>query len=125
MHSLIRLSIQERSLLDVEALITDIDFEVSRRIFKVEVQAEVAAPKEQPLNYKSASAIDPFTQPPKQAPVPAQYVKKEEAVPVQEASPETGGFRVIPPGASQKKPGRNEPCGAVRGKSTRNAIGPN
>ncbi len=108
-----------------EALITDIDFEVSRRIFKVEVQAEVAAPKEQPLNYKSASAIDPFTQPAKQAPVPAQYVKKEEAVPVQEASPETGGFRVIPPGASQKKPGRNEPCWCGSGKKYKKCHWPN
>lgn len=97
-----------------EKLITDIDFEVTRRIFKVEVTQHVEDKKKssKPITYKSASAIDPFSASQKKLPPEVQ-----QKTPVQtQSNAQIEGFRVIPPGASQKKPGRNEPCWCGSGK---------
>ncbi|OGK62255.1 preprotein translocase subunit SecA [Candidatus Roizmanbacteria bacterium RIFOXYB2_FULL_38_10] len=90
-----------------EKLIDDIDFEVARRIFKVEVEAipSISQQHEQSLTYKSAASIDPFLK------------QKEQSVQPQQSPPqEENGFKVIPPGSTQQKPGRNEPCWCGSGK---------
>jgi len=100
-----------------EKLISDIDFEVTRRIFKVEVTQHVEEEKKtsKPITYKSASAIDPFSaSQQKQSTLPE--VTQQKALPQTQSSPQIEGFKVIPPGASQKKPGRNEPCWCGSGK---------
>jgi preprotein translocase subunit SecA len=108
-----------------EKLIDDIDFEVSRRIFKVEVEAPIQQPAvmEQSRTYKSAASIDPFTQQQKQlqqAPPEQAHVHAEQAPPQ-----EISGFKVIPPGTVNKKPGRNEPCWCGSGKKYKKCHWPN
>lgn len=101
-----------------EKLIADIDFEVTRRIFKVEVETKADEPqevKEKPLTYKSASALDPFTQPIKQENQKTPVFAKPQDSSLREEQPEIG-FKVIPPGTTQKRPGRNEPCWCGSGK---------
>lgn len=101
-----------------ETLINDIDFEMSRRIFKIEVEASPVnlKQKEHAITYKSASAIDPFSQQAKKqitAPVethnhaPLQTTNQQDQI---------GGFKITPPGTAQTKPGRNEPCWCGSGK---------
>ena len=99
-----------------ERLMGDINFEATRRLFKVQVEAvePVRVKKEENIVFKSASSIDPYTQSPAK---PQQFTtsQPEQVTPQvtvkEESSPDQiGGFKIIPPGASQKKPGRNEPC---------------
>ncbi len=103
-----------------EKLLKDIDFEIIRRIFRIEVNVDLApvveTPKselDQKIEYKSASRIDPFTQsqsPTSQHLTTSQPEEKHvHQVPqVEESQPQ--GFKLTPPGAHQKKPGRNDPC---------------
>lgn len=93
-----------------EKLIGDINFEVSRRLLKVEVQGPVVEQKKQelPAVYKSASAVDPFTQKPSYA--KASEGKEKLAQPVV---------------SSHKKIGRNDPCWCGSGKKYKRCHYPN
>ena len=103
-----------------EKLISDIDFEVTRRIFKVEVQAHTQNESKPaaPVIYKSAGVIDPFKQESqKQLSQPVQTVQTPPiGQNVDSHQNQNAGFKIIPPGTSQKKPGRNEPCWCGSGK---------
>ena len=95
-----------------EKLVSDINFEVTRRLFKVEIAQREPA-KEQPIIYKSASAIDPFHQ--RQAAVD----RSQGEQPIQQTATNPSnidGFKIIPPGAKHRKLGRNDPCWCGSGK---------
>lgn len=93
-----------------EKLIDDINFEVTRRLFKVEVQGSsnsfIAAggeKKEEPkMVLHSASAVDPFTQKPKQ-----NSINLQSQV------------------TSRSKIGRNDPCWCGSGKKYKKCHYPN
>jgi len=101
-----------------ERLMGDINFELTRRIFKVEIKMQpeiektVQKPKE--IEYKSASAVDPFkNKPPTQGQTDNQQ------------STEEIGFKVTLPGSGQKKPNRNDPCWCGSGKKYKKCHYPN
>ncbi|OGK13987.1 preprotein translocase subunit SecA [Candidatus Roizmanbacteria bacterium RIFCSPHIGHO2_02_FULL_37_15] len=122
-----------------ERLVNDINFEVTRRLFKVQVEKgpqlsiKQESSKDQPRVFKSASGVDPFTQaqkqqesspPPQQVPTtPNKAVASNNLN--QPVSDDQVGFRIIPPGQSQKKPGRNDPCWCGSGKKYKKCHYPN
>jgi preprotein translocase subunit SecA len=122
-----------------ERLVRDINFEVSRRLFKIEIvetpKLEVQKEKK-PMVFKEASRVDPFTKakvektpqpspPPTHLPTSKPEPQKQTAQkPQQESSFETG-FRVILPGQLHKKPGRNDPCWCGSGKKYKRCHYPN
>ena len=101
-----------------ETLINDIDFEMTRRIFKIEVEANPVnlKQKEHSITYKSASAIDPFSQQEKKQPSSRVETGHAPSLQVKDQGNQIDGFKIIPPGTSQTKPGRNEPCWCGSGK---------
>ncbi|MFN4212487.1 MAG: preprotein translocase subunit SecA [Microgenomates group bacterium] len=105
-----------------EQLISNINFELTRRLFKIEVAPvePTSTLKEQPLVFQSASAINPFTQVVNQSHPPV-------TTPASQLPPvaSEGGFRVIPPSQSHKKPGRNNPCWCGSGKKYKKCHYPN
>ena len=116
-----------------EKLIDDIDFEVSRRLFKVEVSIpNVPHEPKKPasLTFKSAAALDPFTAPsPSRQPAP-DHTSSQQSPAHQhrnhsDGNAQTGGYRVTLPGQSEKKPGRNEPCWCGSGKKYKKCHFPN
>lgn len=126
-----------------ERLVSDINFEAARRLFKVEIVEEapkmIAEPKK-PMVFQSASNVNPFIKAQQQevvkkpAPTPPPHVhlptsqpaqqKNQQQQPQQQSSFETG-FRIIPPGLSTKKPGRNDPCWCGSGKKYKKCHYPN
>ncbi len=106
-----------------EKLLADINFEVIRRIFKLEVEVTHThshqhiedTDKKENLKFKSASAVDPYIQSPAETPLTTsqEAVKPEVA---QEEVEQPIGFKITPPGATTKKPGRNDPCWCGSGK---------
>ena len=98
-----------------EKLISDIDFEVTRRIFKVDIEADTAnlKQKEHSIMYKSASAIDPFNQ-----------QERKQIKPTTDQG-RIDGFKITPPGVSRIKPGRNEPCWCGSGNKYKRCHWPN
>ena len=129
-----------------ERLVGDINFEATRRVFKVEVAKRQAPelPKEQskPRVYKSASGVDPFTQAQRQQEASPPHIHLPTTSNVADASnispppnlptdnPQsvTGnqiGFRVNLPGQTKKKPGRNDPCWCGSGKKYKKCHYPN
>lgn len=125
-----------------ERLVGDINFEVTRRLFKIEVQTGHAPsvqqekPKEQPLVFKSASSVDPFSQaakqreaspPPLHLPTLNQNVTNQQPRTdnLQPINDDQQGFRLTLPGQSQKKPGRNDPCWCGSGKKYKKCHYPN
>lgn len=128
-----------------ERLVGDINFEVTRRLFRVEVEmiepsfAKATEGKEKPpkkIEYKSASKLDPFAKKTEEAPLP-EPKKVEEASAeakitvrkVQNPQPtvqEFGGIKFIPSGTkTDKKPGRNDPCWCGSGKKYKKCHYPN
>ena len=124
-----------------ERLVGDINFEVTRRLFKIEVQTgththliQPEQPK-QPKIYKSASRVDPFSQAQKkQETVPTQLpspvgLPQGSSTPTvveQPASTSHSGFRIIPPGQkTEHKLGRNDPCWCGSGKKYKRCHYPN
>ena len=119
-----------------ERLIADINFEAIRRLFKVDVQAvqEPAKLEEQPkeMVFKSASAVDPFKkavekQEAASTPVtPPPALQNQPAPDISQSQPPMiEGFKVIPPGQSTQKPGRNDPCWCGSGKKYKRCHYPN
>ncbi|MGB9707497.1 MAG: preprotein translocase subunit SecA [Microgenomates group bacterium] len=90
-----------------EKLISDLNFEVTRRLFKIEVRFadELSNIQEKPVSYQSAGSINPFSsvrQPPE---------KQEKNI---STAPIKG-----------KKPGRNDPCWCGSGKKYKKCHYPN
>lgn len=126
-----------------ERLVGDINFEVTRRLFRVEVEMVEQKPdKEKPILYKSASSVDPFAKaqessPPPPSPEthlptserPSSVESKVTVRKVQNAQPtvqEFGGIKFIPSGTKlDKKPGRNDPCWCGSGKKYKKCHYPN
>ncbi len=89
-----------------EKLLADINFEVSRRLLKVELQGTplVEQKKEEAKIYKSASSTDPFSQ--------------------KQPSPQ-GSEKIEPVVSSHKNLGRNDPCWCGSGKKYKRCHYPN
>lgn len=100
-----------------EKLLADINFEVIRRIFKLEIEVTHThsqellekTDKKENLKFKSASTVDPYRQSPTETPLTTSNVAQEEVS-------QDIGFKITPPGATTKKPGRNDPCWCGSGK---------
>jgi len=109
-----------------EKLMTDINFEITRRLFKTEVEA--APRKEQTkeeLVYKSATSVDPFSQQQQQQKnesPPPQYLPTSNN---QSSNNEEIGFKVIAPGTTSRKLGRNDPCWCGSSKKYKKCHYPN
>ncbi len=126
-----------------EKLIQSINFDATRRLFRVEIgisevvppeEKKKAEPAEKKMQFKAASSIDPFKTPPQDQSPPVQVVHthkhehKASDQQAQAATPaEVGGFRVIPPGAASpnRKLGRNDPCWCGSGKKYKKCHYPN
>ena len=114
-----------------EKLISEINYEVTRRLFKIEISEGPVNPNitanEKELSFKSASAVDPFSQKQiiqdKAAQLPEPQSKQFNPPP--DNQNEQGGFRVIPPGQNQNKPQRNDPCWCGSGKKYKKCHYPN
>ena len=128
-----------------ERLIGNINFEVTRRLFRIEVSvappqptettAVVEADKTPKLEYKAASMINAFEAQEKQQeamPVPVHpepapredsgdakvsvRTLSDEEFASRQTGTEIGGFKIIPPGTHHQKLGRNDPCPCGSGK---------
>ncbi|MBI5122943.1 preprotein translocase subunit SecA [Candidatus Roizmanbacteria bacterium] len=99
-----------------EKLIANINFEVTRRLFKIEI--EVGAKRALPVQndnqptmiLQSASAIDPFQQSNNQSPITNNQTNSNFQLPITK---------------SHKKLGRNEPCWCGSGKKYKKCHYPN
>ncbi len=117
-----------------EQLIGDIDFEVTRRILRVQVDITAsgqdehshhhhqAAPDTQ-LEYQSASAIDPYKKKREKqmtsSPTSKDLTTSKKSKPQADTSGEllqSMGITVTPPGITKTKLGRNDPCWCGSGK---------
>ncbi len=122
-----------------ERLVGDINFEVTRRLFRVEVEVVQKEVEKKPLVFRSASSVDPFTKA-QESPTPSQEhlptsERKESGEAkitvrkVQNPKPsiqEFGGIKFIPSGTKlDKKPGRNDPCWCNSGKKYKKCHYPN
>ncbi len=118
-----------------EKLIGDINFEVTRRLFKIEIgniSAQQDSQKEPQKVFKSASKIDPFSQAQKQQetvasqpPASQPILQSMQNQPQPQDNSAQMGFKIIPPGQSNKKPGRNDPCWCGSGKKYKKCHYPN
>ena len=121
-----------------EKLLSDIDYEITRRILRVQlVQTEdnkthVHSLMDQPVTYKSASNIDPYGQTEKKSiSSPARQVQSApQQIPDQDEPngdeiQQGPGFRILPSGSLSKKPGRNDPCWCGSGKKYKKCHYPN
>ena len=119
-----------------ERLVGDINFEVTRRLFKMEINIGSPTPlisqeKPKEMVYKSASAVDTVAEARKTVPVsdePAKItVRKVQNTKNPPPAPqEFGGIKFIPSGTkTDKKPGRNNPCWCGSGKKYKKCHYPN
>lgn len=122
-----------------ERLVGDINFEVTRRLFRVEVELVQKEAEEKPLVFKSASSVDPFAKAqeifsPTETHLPTSEKKdsgesKITVRKVQNPQPtvqEFGGIKFIPSGTKlDKKPGRNDPCWCGSGRKYKKCHYPN
>ena len=92
-----------------EQLINTINFEFTRRLFKMDIVVEEEA-KQQNLIYQEARAINPFNQKPQQQ-INTNQLNKETA------------FKIN--SHPKKKPGRNDPCWCGSGKKYKKCHYPN
>ncbi len=115
-----------------EHLIGDINFEVTRRLFKIEVDMKQIEPQKKelgeeptgrkPLVYQSASGVDAYTKV-QQSPAPQSSSEHLPTSNMMSSSTnqspqfdQEAGFKIIPPGSSHKQIGRNDPCWCGSGK---------
>lgn len=105
-----------------EKLLSDINYEITRRIFKLEMiegtekHIHVHAVDESQMRYQSASQIDPYAQTAEIVSESVSSQTKGAQNNTQESSQEIAGFKLIPPGSHTAKPGRNDPCWCGSGK---------
>lgn len=105
-----------------EKLMSDINFEMTRRLFKTEVEAmpQEEKPKED-LVYKSAAGVDPFIQQQQKE----QNVSPQYLPPNENKNNDDFGLKIIPPGTKHKKLGRNDLCWCGSGKKYKKCHYPN
>jgi len=134
-----------------ERLVGDINFEVTRRLFRVEVElaqkeienkpktTPIIEQKKKPIVYKSATSVDPFTKAQespttiqKDLPTSQKQDSGEAKITVRKVQnpqptvQEFGGIKFIPSGTQlDKKPGRNDPCWCGSGKKYKKCHYPN
>lgn len=129
-----------------EKLLSDVNFEVMRRIFHMDIQIEnkspqkeddsdsaknvetsrrdvsqkkqnLPKPKQQKMEFKSASAIDPFAHSQQES---QQIATTSDLTPAdREYNKSLGaelGLKITPPGVQKPKLGRNDPCPCGSGK---------
>jgi preprotein translocase subunit SecA len=119
-----------------EKLLNDINFEIIRRIFRMELEAAPAqtiqipkeeSPKEKDLVFKSASQTDPFKESP--TPPPQQHLptseKKEKKSGKATVSWRTVADEPLAPSPKKQKIGRNDPCWCGSGKKYKKCHYPN
>lgn len=112
-----------------EKLLSDINFEFSRRILRVEIfEKPVIEPviNQDLLQFKSASSVNPFIQ----SSTEPNINRASNFLPQSTVSDQTGpqksvGFRVIAPGVKKRKIGRNDPCWCNSGKKYKKCHYPN
>lgn len=117
-----------------EKLLSDINFEIIRRIFRMEIEAapvqvqepvEGEKPEKEDLVYKSAAKVNPY----EQSPTP-QHLTTSEEKPKKSSSEATVTWRTVtdespPPTAKKQKLGRNDPCWCGSGKKYKKCHYPN
>ena len=109
-----------------EKLMGDIKFEVTRRIFKMEVQTHHHHHEEEKEIILNEPEIKTF-----EAPSPAETHLTTSEEKVEEPSKETEeeqiieGIKFTPPGTPSKKIGRNDPCWCGSGKKYKKCHYPN
>jgi len=120
-----------------EKLINDINYEITRRIFRVEINVndretmkkKEAAPilHKSGVTYRSASSIDPFTQKQQKQVEDTQVNNKINLSPNTNSQPDANdiGFKVTLPGQTKKQPGRNDRCWCGSGKKYKRCHYPN
>jgi len=108
-----------------EKLLADINYELSRRVLKVEISKEQPTIQkeidESAMRFQSASAVNPFRQPQQSN----QVSPTLSYLPPSQGPQNAVGFRVIPPGTKRKKLGRNDPCWCGSGKKYKKCHYPN
>ena len=107
-----------------ERLIAAINFEATRRIFKIEVKIgeDILSPAEkQAMIFQQASSINPFNQNISQA----KDLTSPSPKSVDEISSFSSNFRLITADKNKKKPGRNDPCWCGSGKKYKKCHYPN
>ncbi|MEN9328166.1 MAG: preprotein translocase subunit SecA, preprotein translocase subunit SecA [Candidatus Parcubacteria bacterium] len=142
-----------------EKLIASINFDVTRRLFRIEIKMsdetideikkELPKPEPKKMEFRAAASVDPFTVQQQQQtvvpPVEPAVVERERPTggdpgdakitvrhvgggeeTAQPAQPQDiGGFRIIPPGSTSQKLGRNDPCWCGSGKKYKKCHWPN
>jgi preprotein translocase subunit SecA len=94
-----------------ERLLTNINYELSRRVLKIEISKEQPAIQreidENMMRFQSASGVNPFSQQQsfQQSPASSHLPTLQESQKEEQTS-----FRIIAPGTKRKKIGRNDPC---------------
>jgi len=107
-----------------EKLIDQINYEITRRLFRIEITQLAAAEtdkKKESLIYRSASSVDPFNQKEKTADQSQTIVSS----PPPDQPEESLGFKVIPAGTKTRKIGRNDLCWCGSGKKYKKCHYPN
>jgi len=93
-----------------EKLVGNINYELTRRLFKMEVEMKLPEEKkEEDMVYKSASAVDPFKQPNNQSPNTKDQTISNHQTPI----------------SKHHKLGRNDPCWCGSGKKYKKCHYPN
>lgn len=115
-----------------ERLLSGINYELSRRLLRVEVsQEEPIIQKEineRVMRFQSASGVNPFNQQPetKSLSSTSSYIPtSQENLSRQSSETLEMGFRIIPPGVKKRKIGRNDPCWCGSGKKYKKCHYPN
>jgi preprotein translocase subunit SecA len=109
-----------------EKLMGDIKFEITRRIFKVEIHSHQEEEKE--IILQSASQVNPYQDSPTQTHLTTSEEKVAPPPIVEEHSHEEQlieGIKITPPGVKTKKIGRNDPCWCGSGKKYKKCHYPN
>lgn len=98
-----------------ERLLSDINYELTRRILKIEIVGEKkigSSVTKSQMTFKSASTIDPFDQ--KELPHLPTSSGEESGVTTQPE--EIMGYKIKAPGTKSRNLGRNDPCWCGSGK---------
>lgn len=108
-----------------EKLMGDIKFEITRRIFKIEVQAHHHHEEEKEV-ILDKPAVDVYKDP---SPTETHLTTSEEKVEEPKEQPQEEqvieGIKITPPGVKSQKIGRNDPCPCGSGKKWKKCHYPN
>ncbi len=110
-----------------ERLIGDINSEAAQRAFRVDLDSVrvVHEHHEEPMEFKAASAVNPYQVSPAQEDLTTSQPLPEEAPVDQQINEVNQGFKITPPGVSKRKIGRNDPCPCGSGLKYKRCHYPN